>query len=90
MMKLTEAFETLRSHGHVIDQYSFDRGWLGKQPGYFAYLKSTNSQPSVEALMRLHFKLLDADRKHSSFGVATGELNELASFMMDEVKQRCA
>lgn len=45
-MQIKEAFETLQRHGHVIDQYNFDHRWLGKQPGYFAYLKSTNNQPS--------------------------------------------
>jgi hypothetical protein len=89
-MKITEAFAKLQRHGHVEDQYSFDDRWLGKRPGYFAYLKSTSSQPSVETLMRFHFRLAEADNKFSIYGLNTGELNELAMSMMDEVKVRCA
>jgi len=89
-MTIIHAFETLRRHGHVEDQYAFDQRWLGKQPGYFAYLKSTNSKPSVETLMRLHFRLLEADNIHAVYGLSTGELNELAMSMMDEIKMRCA
>ncbi len=88
-MKITEAFELLQRHGHVEDQYSFDNRWLGKRPGYFAYLKSTNSQPSVETLMRFHFRLLATNRTHAVYGLATGELSDLASSMMKEIKIRC-
>ncbi len=88
-MQITETFKTLHRYGHVEDQYSFDRSWLGKKPGYFAYLKSTGSEPSVETLMRLHFRLLEVDKKYSLYGVSTGELNELAMSMMDEIKTRC-
>ncbi len=89
-MKITEAFDTLQRHGHVCDQYNFDHRWLGKQPGYFAYLKSTDNQPSVETLMRLHFRLLAADQAHAVYGLDTGELSDLACSMMDEVKLRCS
>lgn len=88
-MRIIEAFGTLQRHGHVIDQYNFDHRWLGKQPGYFAYLKSTNSQPSIETLMRFHFRLLAADKAHSTYGLDTGELSSLATSTMNEVKLRC-
>ena len=74
-MNITEIFETLHRHGHVADQYNFDHRWLGKQPGYFAYLKSTDNQPSVETLMRLHFRLIAADQAHAVYGLDTGELS---------------
>lgn len=89
-MKITEAFELLQRHGHVFDQYNFDDRWLGKQPGYFAYLKSTGNQPSVETLMRLHFRLIAAEQAHAVYGLNTGELSSLAGSMMNEVKVRCA
>ena len=89
-MRITEAFEALRCHGHVLDQYNFDRRWLGKQPGYFAYLKSTDNQPSVETLMRFHFRLIAANQAHAVYGLDTGELSNLASLTMSEVKLRCA
>lgn len=88
-MKIFDAFTTLRQNGHVLDQYSFDQRWLGKKPGYFGYLKSTQSEPSIETLMRLHFKLLEEEQKHLRYGLGTGELAKLAASTMDEVKQRC-
>ena len=88
-MNIIEAFETLRRHGHVIDQYTFDQEWLGRRPGYFAYLKSTNRQPSVETLMRLQLKLLERKRRDARWDIDTGELSDLVSITMNAIKQRC-
>tara|TARA_R110002072_G_scaffold300627_3_gene478537 strand:+ start:6647 stop:6928 length:282 start_codon:yes stop_codon:yes gene_type:complete len=88
-MDIIHAFKILQRHGYVVDQYSFDQSWLGKKPGYFAYLKSTKSEPSVEALMRLHLRLLEQEERDARWGLATGAMADLASSMMDEIKQRC-
>lgn len=88
-MTIIHTFETLRRYGHVVDQYTFDKRWLGKRPGYFAYLKSTSRQPSVATLMRLHLNLLAAEQKHSIYGISTGELASLAASTMDEIRERC-
>ncbi len=88
-MKITEAFKILRRHGYVLDQYSFDESWLGKKPGYFAYLKSTDSQPSIETLMRLHFKLLEENLRHARLGLDAAELHKLATLTFKEVRHRC-
>ena len=89
-MKIIEAFHVLKQHGHVLDQYNFDDRWLGKQPGYFAYLKSTDSQPSVETLMHFHFRLLDMDNAYKKYDLDTGVLNSVANSVMGEVERRCA
>jgi hypothetical protein len=88
-MKITEAFDVLKQHGHVFDQYEFDNRWLGKQTGYFAYLKSTNNQPSIETLMRFHFRLIGKDKAYKQFELDTGELNEIANSVMGEIERRC-
>jgi hypothetical protein len=84
-MEITEAFDTFNRHGHVIDQYIFYYLLLGKQPGYFAYFKSTDNQPSIETLMLLHFELLTAEKAYSTYLLNTGELRDLASSMVHEV-----
>ncbi len=89
-MNIIHAFEILRRHGHVIDQYAFDRDWLGRRPGYFAYLKSTNRQPSVETLMRFQFKLLERKRRDTHWDIDTGELADLTKTTITEIRQRCA
>jgi hypothetical protein len=89
-MNIIQAFETLQRYGHVTDQYNFDKSWLGKKPGYFAYLKSTRRQPSVETLMRFHLRLLEQINKHSRWGLMANELSGLAQITMDEIKQRCS
>tara|TARA_R110000868_G_scaffold11525_1_gene56447 strand:- start:1023 stop:1292 length:270 start_codon:yes stop_codon:yes gene_type:complete len=89
-MNIVEAFETLRRHGHVIDQYSFDKDWLGRKPGYFAYLKSTQREPSVETLMRFQLKLLERRRRDARWCVDTGELADLVKTTITEIRERCA
>ncbi len=88
-MNIFETYTCLRDQGHVTDQYSFDRSWLGMKPGYYAYLKSTNTQPSIYVLMRLHFRLLDEEQKEARWGLNTGLLSGLAEQAIDEVKGRC-
>ena len=88
-MKITEAFQLLKKHGHVLDQYAFDKVWLGMERGYFAYLKSTNSQPSVETLMRFHFRLMSRDKAYKQYDLDTGVLSGIANSVMDEVERRC-
>ena len=88
-MNITEAFEVLKRHGHVFDQYEFDDRWLGKQRGHFAYLKSTDSHPSIETLMRFHFRLKEASKVFSTYGLDTGELGELANKALSEIRIRC-
>lgn len=89
-MQITEAYDTLRQYGYVGDQYSFDRNWLGRKEGYFAYLKSTNRKPSVEALLKLHFKLLEIERRNANYGLPADELRGLATSTLAEIRQRCA
>ena len=87
-MDFIGAYDVLLKHGHVQDQYSFDR-WLGKSCGYLAYLRTTGCRASVDSLMKLYFKLLAADKAHAIYGVDTGELRTLAESVMDEVEYRC-
>ncbi len=88
-MDIDEIYGRLRITGYVVDQYSFDRQYLGKKPGYYAYLKSTNSAPSIDTLMRLHYKILETRKVHQIYGVDTGELEELACSILCKVKDRC-
>ena len=89
-MDIIEAFATLQRHGHVSSQYEFDNRWLGKSCGYYSYLKSTSSMPSIETLARLHFRLLAAHEIYVVYGVATDELKTLAIQIMEEIRLRCA
>ena len=88
-MNIKEIYWRLRGSGYVVDQYNFDKQYLGKKPGYYAYLKSTDNAPSIEALMRLHYKLLETKNIHQTYGVNTGQLEELAGGILCKVKDRC-
>ena len=88
-MDIIDTYQELRRQGEVLDQYHFDRRWLGKTQGYFAYLRSTGSQPSIETLMRFYLRLLSADSAYAVYGL-DGELRHLAQSVMGEIKRRCS
>ena len=88
-MNIVEAFETLRRHGHVIDQYSFDKEWLGRKPGYFAYLKSTNRQPSVQTLMCFQLNLMAREKLDARWKIDTGTLSALINLTTEQIEARC-
>lgn len=86
---ITEVYDELRSKGYVADQYAFDEEYLGRNKGYFAYLKSTNNEPSTDALMRLHFKLRKREEAYKRYGVDTGQLDGIARNVLRFVEGRC-
>jgi len=88
-LEFIEIYDEMLRHGHIQDQYSFDR-WIGKSCGYTAYLRTTGSSPSIQTLMHLYFRLLAADQAHAVYDVDTGELRVLAKSVMDEIKRRCS
>ena len=47
-MKITEAFDVLKQHGHVLDQYNFDNRWLGNNAGILLI----PNQPAVSPASR--------------------------------------
>ena len=71
-----------------MDQYAFDRNWLGRQPGYTAYIRSTSKEPSVETLFKLHLRLLDMEHRETKYGLNTGHLENLAERVLGEMRQR--
>lgn len=88
-MDLIAAYEKLKTNGYVLDQYSFDQQWLDRKPGYTAYIRSTETGPSIETLMRLYFRLQEHEQKEARWGLDTGVLSNLAETMFAEVQQRC-
>lgn len=79
MNYLDDAFETLREHRLVWSQYQFSTQWLGRSKSYYAYLKSSGSAPSAQALLTLvvrldeHFNL----QAHNAVSEQSGEMARL-------------
>ena len=73
----------------MLDQYAFDIGWLGMERGHFAYLKSTDNQPSVETMMRFYFRLMSKDKAYKQYDLDTGILSGIANSVIGEVQRRC-
>ena len=48
-----DTYEQLR-RDYAMSEYEYSRNWLKKSKGYFAYLKCTGSQPSLEAILALY------------------------------------
>ena len=48
-----DTYEQLR-RDYAMSEYDFSENWLKKSKGYFAYLKCTGSQPSLEAILALY------------------------------------
>ncbi len=87
-MDLIKIYEELKSSGYVIDQYTFDQNWLGRRPGYTAYIRSTSAEPSIETLFKLHLRLLEAEDRDAIYGLNTGQLSSLALHVISGMKQR--
>ena len=85
-MNLIKIYEQLKLHGYVIDQYAFDQQWLGRRPGYTAYIRSTSAEPSIETLFKLHLRLLDVENRYSIYGVSTGELKKLECCKLNRLR----
>ena len=88
-MTILEIYDHLKARGYVVDQYMFDRNWMGRREGYLAYVKSTGADPSIESLFKLHIRLLRAEAMEARFDVNTGHLRELANRVMAEIERRC-
>ena len=67
---LNEAFEFLTTVGVVNSQEEFSSRFLNKSPRYYAMLKATGREPSVEALATLASRMVDVGRnlKASRYG----------------------
>lgn len=85
---LIDIYEELKSSGYVIDQYAFDREWLGRKPGYTAYIRSTSAEPSIETLFKLHLRLLHAENRYAVYGINTGQLSQLAEDVILDIRRR--
>ncbi len=48
-----DTYEQLR-RDYAMSKYDFSEDWFKKSKGYFAYLKCTGSQPSLEAILALY------------------------------------
>ena len=77
-MKLIDMYEHLKSSGYVIDQYAFDREWLGRKPGYTAYIRSTSQAPSIETLFKFYLRLMDRGEKEAMRGLGGMPLLDMA------------
>ena len=53
-MEIERIYQLLNSKGLVQSQYQFDREYLGRPVGHFAYLKTTGQKPTIETLFRLY------------------------------------
>ena len=67
---LNEAFSFLTAVGVVTSQEQFSSRFLSKSPRYYAMLKATGREPSVEALATLASRMVDVGRnlKASKYG----------------------
>ena len=67
---LYEAFEFLIGVGVVTSQEDFSSRFLSKSPRYYAMLKATGREPSVEAIATLASRMVDVGRnlKASRYG----------------------
>ena len=70
MKLLNEAYGYLTGVGVVTSQEDFSSRFLSKSPRYFAMLKATGREPSVEAIATLASRMVDIGRnlKTSRFG----------------------
>ncbi len=70
MKILNEAFEFLTGVGVVTSQEDFSSRFLSKSPRYYAMLKATGREPSVEAIATLASRMVDIGRnlKASRYG----------------------
>ncbi len=77
-MNLIDMYEHLKSQGYVLDQYAFDREWLGRKPGYTAYIRSTSQAPSIETLFKFYLRLMDMGEKEAALGLRGMPLLDMA------------
>jgi hypothetical protein len=87
-MNLIEMYEELRSSGYVVDQYQFDLEWLGRKPGYTAYIRSTSKEPSIGTLFKFYLRLLEADQRETRLGLRMGQLRRLAEEVIGSIRMR--
>ena len=59
MNELNDIFETLRGLGLCRNQAEFSSDWLGRSPGYLAYLKSTGARPDMASIGLVIARLKD-------------------------------
>ena len=82
-MEIQRIYQLLNSKGLVQSQYEFDRKYLGRPIGHYAYLKTTGQKPTIETLFRLY-----ANTKARPFGAALSPgnlefLRELNGYLWD-------
>ena len=70
MSNFNEAYSFLISIGVVNSQEEFSSRFLSKSPRYYAMLKATGREPSVEAIATLASRMVDVGRnlKSSRYG----------------------
>lgn len=74
-----QTFQQLR-RDYALGEYEYSRVWLRKSRGYFAYLKCTNSEPSLDAILSLYGEAMrrtgfyeDLATQHRGTGTAAYE-----------------
>ena len=87
-MNLVEMYEHLKATGYVIDQYAFDREWLGRKPGYTAYIRSTSQAPSIETLFKIYLRLMDQGEQEAKLGLGGLSLLDMAEGVFIDMCER--
>lgn len=57
MEPIEHAYRTLRELGLTKSQYDFSRDWLGRCESYMSANKARGTEPSVQSLLFLDFRL---------------------------------
>jgi hypothetical protein len=52
-----EVYKSLHTYGFVESQYDYDRTYLQRPVGHYAYLKATGTDATTDTLLRLYFSL---------------------------------
>ena len=87
-MNLLEIYKHMKSTGHVIDQYEFDKSWLGRQPGYTAYIRSTSKTPSIETMFKFYLRLMEMGEKEAKYGIGGYQLLDMAEDVFHDMCDR--
>ena len=87
-MFIQYVFETLLDSGEIEGGYDFDQNFLKMSKGYFAFLKCTQSDPSIGVLFQLNRTLLKKEKLLKEFGVDVGLFERLATETFHEMERR--
>ena len=89
-MLIHKIFHVLHSSELVSSQYDFDREFLRRPTGHYAYLKSVGTQASIDTLLRLYFEI---EERVSDDEVANDDcqvLDDLAGELWEELQESAA